>query len=150
VAVLVPYLATFFGCAFGSVVPLLNTEILVFGIAAATPSHLGWPLVLLAASGTMIGKLLLYFAGRGAVKLRIRGRQRVDRFLEEIERRQGLTDSLLFVSAASGLPPFYVVTVASGAAGLALSRFLAVGFAGRFLRFAAVVFAPHLIKDLIR
>ena len=121
----------------------------MIGIAAATPSYLNWPLILMATAGTMVGKMVLYMAGRGALKLRIRGRAKVDAFLDDIRRRQGLTGSLLFVSAAAGIPPFYIVTVASGAARLAVSRFLALGFVGRFLRYAVLVFGPHLIKEWI-
>ncbi|MGD8279185.1 MAG: hypothetical protein PVH00_14200 [Gemmatimonadota bacterium] len=143
-------LSAFFGCAVGSVIPLINTEVLVIGIAAATPTYLNWPLILMATVGTMVGKMVLYLAGRGALKLRIRGRPKVDAFLDDIQRRQGLTGSVLFLSATVGLPPFYIVTVASGAARLAVSRFLVLGFTGRFLRYAVLVFGPHLIKEWIR
>jgi len=147
---LAAYLSAFFGCALGSVIPVINTEILVLGIAAATPSHVNWPVILMATAGTMVGKMVLYMAGRGALKLRIRGRAKVDAFLDEMERRQGVTGSLLFVSASVGMPPFYIVTVASGAMRLAVSRFLALGFTGRLLRYAVLVFGPHLIKEWIR
>jgi membrane protein YqaA with SNARE-associated domain len=129
---------------------LINTEVLVIGISAATPSHLNWPLILTATAGTMVGKMVLYLAGRGMLKLRIRGRAKVDAFLSDIQRRQGLTGTLLFVSASVGIPPFYIVTVAAGAARLAVSRFLVLGFAGRFLRYSVLVFGPHLIKSWIR
>jgi membrane protein YqaA with SNARE-associated domain len=131
-------------------VPLINTELLVLAVAASIPRHLAFPLVLLATAGTMVGKFAMYLAGRGVMNIRIRRRERVDRFLADLEQRRGLTGSLLFASASLGVPPFYVVAVGSGMARLALGRFLAVGFAGRFLRFAAVVFAPQLIARLLR
>lgn len=133
----------------GSIIPLVNTELLVLGLAATTPAYAIWPLVVLATAGTMVGKGLLYFAGKGAVRIRIRGKEKVDAFLADMEKRQGLTGSLLFVSATTGFPPFYVVTVASGAAGLSLSRFIIVGFVGRFIRYAVLIVAPHLVKELI-
>ena len=132
----------------GSVIPLINTELLVVTLAATTPAYAIWPLIVLATAGTMVGKAFLFFVGRGAVRFKIRGRDKVDAFLGDMEKRQGLTGSLLFVSAVTGFPPFYVVTVASGAAGLALSRFLIVGFVGRFVRYAVLVVAPHLVKEI--
>lgn len=137
-------------CAVGGIVPLLNSELLLLAFAAKVPAELLWPLVFLSSAGAMTGKTAVYMAGRGALKLKIRGRDRVDRFLAGLQERQGLTGSMLFVSAVSGLPPFYVVTVASGAAGLALNRFLVMGFAGLVLRFAAVAFAPQLVMGWLR
>jgi membrane protein YqaA with SNARE-associated domain len=43
-----------------------------------------------------------------------------------------------------------MVTVASGAVRFPLPRFLMWGFAGRLLRFTAVVYAPHLIRGLLK
>lgn len=140
----------FFGCAFGSIVPLLNTELLVLAIAAGIPVHLSLPLVLLATAGTMTGKAAMYLAGRGVMNFRIRRREKIDRFLADLEERQGLTDSVLFASATLGLPPFYFVAVGSGMANLAMGRFLALGFAGRFLRFSALVFAPQIAMRWLR
>jgi membrane protein YqaA with SNARE-associated domain len=141
--------SAFFGCIVGSVIPIIHTELLVLGIAALAPGEHGIVLVLVATIGTMIGKTILYLAGRGALKLPIRGRDRIDRYLAKARERQGMADGVLFASAAAGLPPFYIVTVASGAVGFSLPRFWIVGFAGRLLRFTAVVYAPHLIRGLV-
>jgi membrane protein YqaA with SNARE-associated domain len=143
------WFAAFTGCAVGSVIPLIHTELLIFGMAALLPGTAALPLVLLATTGTMVGKTVLYFGGRGLVHLPIRKRERIDRFIAGTEGRRGLGDTLLFASAASGFPPFYVVTVASGVVRHPLARFLIWGFMGRLIRFTAVVYAPQLIRGLL-
>jgi membrane protein YqaA with SNARE-associated domain len=142
--------SAFIGCIVGSVIPVIHTELLVFGIAALLPAHADMPLVLVATVGTMVGKTALYYSGRGLLHLPFRRRDRIDKFIADVEAKQGLADTMLFASAASGFPPFYMVTVASGAVRFPLPRFLMWGFAGRLLRFTAVVYAPHLIRGLLK
>ena len=54
----------------------------------------------------------------------------------------------MFASAAAGFPPFFMVTVAAGAARMNLAAFVVLGFLGRLVRFAVIVALPHLAKDL--
>ena len=49
----------------------------------------------------------------------------------------------MFVSASSGFPPFYVVSIAAGMLTFPLLPFIVFGFAGRLIRFAVAVFLPH-------
>jgi membrane protein YqaA with SNARE-associated domain len=139
----------FVGCIVGSVVPVIHTELLVFGISALAPGAQGIALVLVATCGTLIGKTILYYSGQGLVRLPVRGRERIDRFLEEARQREGIASGVLFAAAAAGVPPFYIVTVAAGAIRLNLLRFILIGFTGRLIRFSIVVYAPHLIRGLV-
>jgi membrane protein YqaA with SNARE-associated domain len=52
---------------------------------------------------------------------------------------------VVFSSALTGVPPFYVVSVAASSLRLSLARFLLVGGSGRLLRFAAIVALPGLL-----
>lgn len=142
------WFSAFVGCAIGSVIPIVHTELLILGITAVTPGPDGIPLVFLAATGTMVGKTILYYAGRGLLKFKFRNRHKIDEFIAKAKRRQGVAGSVLFASAASGFPPFYVVTVASGILKLSVITFVTLGFVGRFLRFLAVVYAPQIVKGL--
>ena len=49
-------------------------------------------------------------------------------------------------SAASGFPPFYLVSIAAGTLTFPLKPFIILGFAGRFLRFTVAVFLPHVLS----
>ena len=60
-----------------------------------------------------------------------------------LRERKGTAGSLVFASAVLGLPPFYAISLASGALGMGLRRFLAAGLAGRGLRFGVLAWAGH-------
>jgi membrane protein YqaA with SNARE-associated domain len=57
--------------------------------------------------------------------------------------------ALIFLSALIGIPPFFIVSVAAGAIGLAFPRFLAVGAAGRLAHFTVVAFVPEFVARML-
>jgi len=87
------------------------------------------------------------FDSCGAVSSRLLGRRgaRVGELKDRLERARTGAAAVVFASAATGLPPFYVVSVAAGSLRWSLARFLLVGGTGRLLRFAAVVAVPRLL-----
>ncbi|MGH3874299.1 MAG: VTT domain-containing protein [Pseudonocardiaceae bacterium] len=144
-------------CVLSALVPVFNTEIYLVGLAAAQP-QLSWVwLGLIAAVGQMIGKVVFYYAGRGALVLPARFRPerdrpragrwslRVRRLQEELQRRPGWMVVALLASALTGLPPFAATAVLAGLARVRLITFLIVGLIGRFVRFAAVAASPGLL-----
>ncbi|HYR06263.1 MAG TPA: hypothetical protein VEQ60_00750, partial [Longimicrobium sp.] len=52
-----------------AVIPVINIELYLLGAAALAPAAMAVPLVLAATIGQMAGKVLMYFAATGAVKL---------------------------------------------------------------------------------
>ncbi|HKP76252.1 MAG TPA: VTT domain-containing protein [Longimicrobiaceae bacterium] len=134
-------------CGLGALLPFVNTELYLIGAAALTPRTLWAPLVVAGTVGAMVGKVLLYYAGRGVVKL---PGGRVQRGLAKtqarMEARPAVGMALYAVSAVVGVPPFYVTTVAAGAVGMNFWFFLVAGFVGRLVRFAAVVALPELAR----
>lgn len=56
---------------------------------------------------------------------------------------------MIFVSAFSGFPPFFAISVLAGAVSAPLRRFVVAGSLGRLLRFSAVVLFPDLLKDVL-
>ena len=125
--------------AVSGVIPLVNAELVVVGAAAAVPA-VGIPLVAaLSTLGQMSTKTTLFVLARWAPsKLPGRARAAVARATASVERRGGAMSSLVFASAATGLPPFYGVSLASGALGMPVSRFVLAGGLGRFVRFGAL------------
>lgn len=144
------FMTTFVGCLVGSFVPLVNTELVVLAAATAVPPVFLLPLVLLAASTQMGAKSVLYLAGGGMLRLPVsRWTRRLHDAAQAGSRYQTGGGVLLFTSAFSGLPPFYLTSIASGAVRLPFARFLAIGFAGRLLRFAALVAIPQAVKAVL-
>lgn len=143
-------------CVLSALVPVFNTELYLVGLAVAQPQlPWGW-LALTAAVGQMIGKVVFYYAGRGALVLPARLRREPDRqragrwtrqlrrFQETAQRRPRWMAGLLLASALTGLPPFAAVSVLAGMGRVRLVTFLVIGLIGRFARFVAVATSPGL------
>ncbi len=134
------------GCVVSGVVPVVNAELLVAGAAVAAPG-LGVPLLAaVSATGQMITKTGLFVVARWATtRLPARARAALERAAEGVGRRGGAASSVVFASAATGLPPFYGVSLAAGALGMRLRSFVVSGTAGRVLRFGVLAWAARYL-----
>jgi membrane protein YqaA with SNARE-associated domain len=139
--------STFGICIVSALVPLVNAELVLLGAVAYAPREMAIPLAGAAALGQMVGKVVMYFVGRGA--LRLPG-QRVRRVMAQAEAklkdRQGMENAIYCTSAFLGIPPYYLVAVTSGMVHYPLPRFVVLGLLGRFARFATLVSIPGLLK----
>ncbi len=137
-------LGTFIFCVGSAMVPVLHAEAYLVTASLLAPPELRWPLIIAATSGQMLGKVGMYYAGRGVSLIPGDFMQRRIRLAKARygEKRQ-IGSGLVFVSAASGFPPFYIVSIAAGMLTFPLSPFVIFGFAGRFIRFSVAVFLPH-------
>ena len=132
--------------AAGSALPVSPIEPLVVLVALASPRGMLAPLVVLATAGHMAAKFLVFLGSRRAERaLTARGREAVERATALLANRRLLRGLLLLASAATGLPPFYAVTIAAGALGLPLGEYLLLGTVGRGARFAAFALVPRLL-----
>jgi membrane protein YqaA with SNARE-associated domain len=140
-------LGTFVYCIGSAVIPVMHAEAYLITVSALAPPALAWAMVFAATAGQMVGKVGMYWAGRGVLRLPSeRMRRRLAAVRARYEDHRGVGNGLIFLSASSGLPPFYAIAVAAGMLRVPLRSFISFGTAGRFLRFAATVFLPHLIK----
>jgi len=144
------YAGTFLFCAMSGLVPVFNAEVFVLYLGA-TAKHSQLPaLVLLAAVGQMCAKVVLYYAGRGVLKLPLgRFQARIDSMKARFSSPGKTAGGVTFMSALTGLPSFYGMAVLAGTLGWPLSRFLAVGVVGRILHFAVLVFLPGVVKGIL-
>ncbi len=130
--------------------PVVNTEAFLLAVAVLAPPASLPGTVVLTTAGQMAAKALLYLSGSGAVRLPVleRPRARLVEVRERLERRRTSTAAVVFASASTGFPPFYLVSVAAGAMRWPLAAFLLVGGSGRLLRFAAIASLPRLLQVL--
>jgi membrane protein YqaA with SNARE-associated domain len=149
---LLTFLTTFGVCVLSAVVPVVNAEIYLIGASALSPPHAVPAIVTGAALGQMVGKSLLYYAGRGALHL---PSARLRALVEGVQRRYAsggaapaLGGTVLLASAGVGLPPFYVVSVACGIFRIPFIQFFLIGLVGMLARFSVIVLAPQLLKSL--
>ncbi|PTA43244.1 VTT domain-containing protein [Micromonospora sp. RP3T] len=147
-------LALGYGLA-SALVPIVNAE--AYAVVAGSRGSHALVAVLALALGQTAGKLLLFEAarrgtGRLAQKFAHRSRSgraaagsarwagRIQRWLSR--RRTALPTVL--ASAAVGVPPLAVVSLAAGTAGLRHREFAAACLAGRVIRFALLVLPAAL------
>ncbi len=108
-------LGTFAFCACSAMIPLLHAEAYLLATSLLVPPELRWPLVIAATSGQMLGKVGMYYAGRGVRLIPGERMQRRIRLATERYRdKRQLGSGLVFLSASSGFPPFYIVSIAAG------------------------------------
>jgi len=134
------------GTAVSGIVPVINAELLVVGAAVAAPA-LGVPLVALVSTlGQMTSKTMLFAVARWAPhRLPAKARALLERASSGVAARQDAARSLVFTSAAVGLPPFYGVSLAAGALGMRTRHFVLSGSVGRLVRFGAIAWAARSI-----
>ncbi|WP_210440206.1 VTT domain-containing protein [Nocardioides xinjiangensis] len=135
------------GASIGSaLLPLINIEAILAVSVSRAPGHT-WGLLLAATLGQMLGKILWYWGGMHVERApwvhrhlqKPRAKASLDKWHERAEGRPWFTAGLLFVSAASGIPPYAVTAVLAGVLRVPLWIFLVTGVLGRGLRFWAVV-----------
>ena len=137
------WFATLAAAFLSGFLPLVNIEAYLLGAAALLPGAPPLVVVVPAALGQMVAKGLLFLGGRGLVSLPLRVRDRALAVSGRLGTRR--PPALVFTSALTGLPPFYVVSVAAGMLGFRPGPFLLAGLAGRLLRFGAVFALPGLL-----
>ena len=134
-------------------VPLISVELAL--ILSAATGHSVWILLgqaAAAAAALMIGKSCFFLGGRGTLawarRRPPRTRIRLPGFLSRASGKPRIAAATVFFSAATGLPPFAVVSPLAGGWRLRLSSFFMVGFAGKSARFAGLVFVPGALAAL--
>ena len=126
-------------CVLGGFLPWANAEAAIAGAALLLPRAALPLLVLGAASAQLIAKGVVYAAVRRAPeRLPERARPALAR-LHGLARRPHALLLTVLASSALGVPPFYLVTLACGAAAAPRGAFLATAFVGLLLRYGFVI-----------
>jgi membrane protein YqaA with SNARE-associated domain len=145
------YAVTFFTAIVSGMVPFVNIEAYLIGVMSLGKGVTAVELSIVAASGQMTAKSLMYLAGRGVLRIPLgRHKVRLEDLRKRIERSSRAVVPFIFLSALSGIPPFYFVSVLAGTLRWAFPSFLVAGFIGRLLRFAIVAGAPEAVFRLVR
>ncbi|TWF96192.1 VTT domain-containing protein [Saccharopolyspora dendranthemae] len=146
--------------ALGAVFPLVNIELYLLGVVPSVQSVPWWAFALAAAVGQVAAKTVFYLAGKGGFALGERlskrvQKERTGRWAAWVERFHQRTSEhpwwgmgVLAITAVPGIPPFSLMSLLSGAAGLPLLGFLAASLVGRIGHFLLVAGAPELVSWL--
>jgi membrane protein YqaA with SNARE-associated domain len=141
------WLTTLVVALVAGLVPVLNVEVYLFGVAALAHDSSAAALALPAALGQMAAKSLLYLAGSGVLRAPLgRHAARLEPLQARFASARAGGLAVVLTSAFSGLPPFYAVSVLAGTLRWPFLRFLMAGFLGRFARFGAVLLLPRALS----
>ena len=141
VAALGIYAGTLVVGVLSGLVPVINGELFLIGVVLITGQL--WPaiaLALLVAVGQMIAKFILF---KGVARASEAGREtrfgtKLAKARARVEKWKDKPYALTFISAITGLPPFYLVTLIAGALGVRFRTFMLLGIIGRVIRFVAL------------
>lgn len=130
-----------------SVVPFVNMEIYVAGIAATIGDLNIWLVAVIAGIGQAAGKVPWYEVSRSSMRwsfvrrqmARPRWQRRYDRLQRQTENKPWLAVSLLFSSALVAVPPLAVTAVLAGQLNFNRVLFYATIVVGRTLQFAVLL-----------
>ena len=129
-----------------ALLPVMATEPLLIGIPALVPPAMVIPMTLLATATHMAAKTLVLLGSRKVDRVVPKRYQAsLHRTCARLEGHRRLQLGTVFLSAVTGLPPFYVVTMACGVVRMSLRAYLVAGMAGRAMRFGAIVAAPQML-----
>jgi membrane protein YqaA with SNARE-associated domain len=144
------YVASFVVCLISGLVPLVNAELFLIGVVTLAPdSHEFFMLVLMGTLGQMVAKMAMYWAARGALNMSLaRYEKAIAKWRHRFTRSEPGLSFFIFVSAFTGIPPFFVTSILAGTFRVPFVRFWLVGFLGRFVRFALVVLFPKALMEL--
>ena len=140
------YLGTFVVGVLSGLVPVVNIEVYLVAVGSLSGAS-PVPVVLLTTLGQMLGKCVLYLSGKGFIRLSIwPSWKSLEKTREALDRNKGRTEGVVFISALTGIPPFYALSVLAGVMRIPIVRFLVPGTLGRGLRFTAVMLASRFLK----
>jgi membrane protein YqaA with SNARE-associated domain len=141
------YGATFAIAFIAGMFPIVSIEVFLVGLTVlGVEGRVLGVLIGLAAIGHQIAKTITYYAGAGAFGLPSgRIRARIEATRARIERWNKRPRVILFVAAATGLPPLYLLGfIAQPLMKLTITTFTAISMTGRLLRFTTIVFVASL------
>ena len=144
------YLSTFLVSIASGFIPFINSELFLIIVASAIGRVSIVPVAVVGAIGQMIAKIVMYLSGRGIFKVSFkRYEDKVNAMIDKMNEWESKLDIIMFISAFTGFPPFYVLTVALGMAKYSLVRFTILGLLGRTLRFVLIIAFPQYFKEWV-
>ena len=142
-------LGTYFYCVGSGFIPVMNAEVYLLAVSAASSPATILPLIIASGLGQMTAKSVMYLAGRGVLSLPLgKHQERMDAAGKKLQGSRIGPGGFIFVSAFTGLPPFYVVSILAGTLRIKFPVFFLPGTVGRLARFAVIVLFPQLAKGI--
>jgi len=127
--------SVFLGSIASGAIPFINAEAIVLAAVLASPAD-AYAFAAASTLGQMLAKVVLYGLARWLPdRLPERAKKRLDEASERVKNARQGGSTLVFVSALTGLPPFYLVSLAAGVIKMSLVGMVVAGTLGRLIRF---------------
>jgi membrane protein YqaA with SNARE-associated domain len=105
-----------------------------------------WLLPIAATLGSNFGTTFYYLIGSGALKITGKLKKKLESF--DFDRYARTRDAVVFLSSIISVPPISLTSVASGMIRFNFARFYAITFAGKLIRYCAVLILGRFALDL--
>lgn len=105
-----------------------------------------WLLPFAACIGGNFGSVIYYYMGKGSVNLSGKVKKKFEKF--DFDKFNRMRDTLVFTSGVMSMPPVSVTAVASGMTKMNLTRYYIIVFAGKLVRFYAVILLGKFALDI--
>lgn len=143
--------ATFIVCFIGGLIPvILNTEAFLLAVSAFSEPPTLISIVLLSAVIHIAAKTLIYLTGRGVLNLPLKKYEaKLDPVRERLDRWKASPMLFILLSASTGMPPFYLVSIMAGMLKYNYTAYAICGFIGLLIRFTLIVTVPQIVKGFL-
>lgn len=140
------YVFTALTCLMTGYIPSVSTEVILASLGLyISPEHV-IPLAMLGAFAQTIAKLnLYYFASKVVVLLKFKSKRKLVKLKKKYKTKERLSTKVIFVSALTGLPPYYFINLLCGLLDTGWRSFALLGFTGMFIRFSVCLAFPGYI-----
>jgi len=137
-----------FACgALSAIIPIFNMEAYIVLAFAKVHGHSELSMAFVGSLGQNVGKLVWFYAARGALNIawlqeRLNQPKRqasYEKWRGQVEGRPVFSGVVTFVSAAIGIPPFFVMAAVAGTLRMNVVVFFIAGLLGRTLFFWALL-----------
>ncbi len=141
------FLGTLILSFFSGFLPFINIEAFLVWFSLTQNKNLFLVIVTLVTIGQMLAKSIMYYGGRGIIKLPLKKyEQKIEKTKEKFKEKKNHIFIFNFLSSFTGFPPFYIVSILNGTFKIDFLKFLIPGSIGRFLRFLVVILFPFLLS----
>lgn len=135
-------------CFFTGYIPSVSTEVILAGIGLTIAPTQILPLALIGALMQTLAKCHLYFLSkRVAYCLSFKSRRKLIALRHRFTQQESISNSILFLSALVGLPPYYLMNLLCGLLNTGWVHFCIIGFIGMLIRFSVCLAFPHWIAS---
>ncbi len=132
-----------------SIIPVVSIELFLVAVTALLPPGFIPFSIVLGAAGNTAGKAVIYLTGSSIIRIPLKKYYaKIDNVKQKFEAWKWGQKSFIFISAAFGLPPFYIVSISAGIIRLKAEYLYLFGFLGSLVRYSLVILFPAAVMHL--